>query len=105
MRFGWLTLGHPPSPDGDDAATQQRLREQAALRETRRHMIHARATHNPADFRVDPSRVNPWNDPLISDEDGVRYALEAATLYGTARRVADQVAEMRTRACITSSAR
>lgn len=101
---------------GLDAATQQRLREQAAvwrfvhvaeshgqaedevaaaLRETRRHMIHARATHNPTDFHVDPSRVNPWNDPRISDEDGVRYALEAATLYGTAQRVADQVAEMR----------
>jgi alkanesulfonate monooxygenase SsuD/methylene tetrahydromethanopterin reductase-like flavin-dependent oxidoreductase (luciferase family) len=101
---------------GLDAAAQRRLREHAAvwrfvhvaeshgqaedelaaaLRETRRHMIHARATHNPADFHVDSSRVNPWNDPLVSDEDGVRYALDAATLYGTARRVADQVAEMR----------
>lgn len=101
---------------GLDSLAQQRLREQAAvwrfvhvaesqsqaedelaaaLRETRRHMIHARATHNPADFHVDPSRVNPWNDPLVSDDDGVRYALEAATLYGTAQRVADQVAEMR----------
>jgi alkanesulfonate monooxygenase SsuD/methylene tetrahydromethanopterin reductase-like flavin-dependent oxidoreductase (luciferase family) len=101
---------------GLDAAARQRLREQAAvwrfvhvaeshaqaedelaaaLRETRRHMIHARATHNPADFHVPASRVNPWNDPLVSDEDGVRYALETATLYGTARRVADQVAEMR----------
>ncbi|HEV2057396.1 MAG TPA: LLM class flavin-dependent oxidoreductase [Methylomirabilota bacterium] len=101
---------------GLDATAQRRLREQAAvwrfvhvaeshaqaedelaaaLRETRRHMILARVTHNPADFHVPTSRVNPWNDPLVSDEDGVRYALEAATLYGTARRVADQVAEMR----------
>jgi len=99
-----------------DAATQRRLRQQAALwrfvhvaqsqsqaedelaaalRETRRHMVHARATHNPADFRVDPSRVNPWNDPRVSDEDGVRYSLETAALYGTAERVADQVAELR----------
>jgi alkanesulfonate monooxygenase SsuD/methylene tetrahydromethanopterin reductase-like flavin-dependent oxidoreductase (luciferase family) len=67
----------------------------AALRETRRHMVHARATHNPVDFRVDSSRVNPWNDPLASDEDGVRYSLQTAALYGTAQRVADQVAELR----------
>ncbi len=101
---------------GLDGATQRRLREQAAvwrfvhvaeslaqaedelaaaLLETRRHMVHARATHNPADFRVDSSRVNPWNDPLVSDEDGVRYSLETAALYGTARRVADQMAQLR----------
>jgi alkanesulfonate monooxygenase SsuD/methylene tetrahydromethanopterin reductase-like flavin-dependent oxidoreductase (luciferase family) len=99
-----------------DAATRARLREQAALWrfvhvaesqsqaedelagalvQIRRHMVHARATHNPADFRVDPSRVNPWNDPRVSDEDGVRYSLETATLYGTPDRVAEQMAELR----------
>jgi alkanesulfonate monooxygenase SsuD/methylene tetrahydromethanopterin reductase-like flavin-dependent oxidoreductase (luciferase family) len=67
----------------------------AALRERRRHMVHTRATHNPADFTVDPSRVNPWNDPRVSDADGVRHSLEVAARYGTADRVADQVAEMR----------
>src|SRR5713226_5891714 len=62
------------------AATTQRLREQAALWrfvhvaesqaqaedeltaalfETRRHMVHARATFNPPDYAVDVSRVNP----------------------------------------------
>jgi len=101
---------------GLDTATRARLREQAAvwrfvhvaesqargeddlavaLRETRRHVLHARATHNPADFTVEASRVNPWNDPDVSHEDGVRYALETSTLYGTAERVAEQVAEMR----------
>ena len=101
---------------GLDDATQRRLREQAAvwrfayvaesqaqaedelaaaLLETRRHMVHARATHNPADFQVPASRVNPWNDPLVSHEDGVRYSLETSALYGTAARVADQVAELR----------
>jgi alkanesulfonate monooxygenase SsuD/methylene tetrahydromethanopterin reductase-like flavin-dependent oxidoreductase (luciferase family) len=101
---------------GLDAATRQRLREQAALwrfvhvaesqsqaedelaaalRQTRRHMVHARATHNPADFHVDPSRVNPWNDPRVSDEDGVRYSLATAALCGTPARVAEQVAELR----------
>ncbi len=101
---------------GLDAAVRQRLREQAAvwrfvhvaesqaqaeeelaraLLQTRRHMIHARTTHNPADFRVEPARVNPWNDPLVSHEDGVRYSLQSASLYGTAPRVAEQVAELR----------
>ena len=99
-----------------DATTQTRLREQAALwrfvhvaesqaraedelasalLRTRAHMIHARATHNPPDFRVDDSRVNPWNDPRISDEDGVRYSLGTASLYGTPRQVAEQVAAVR----------
>jgi alkanesulfonate monooxygenase SsuD/methylene tetrahydromethanopterin reductase-like flavin-dependent oxidoreductase (luciferase family) len=101
---------------GLSAAAQQGLREQAAvwrfahvaesqaqaedelaaaLRKTRHHMVHARATHNPADFRLDPARVNPWNDPRVSDEDGVRYSLQTAALYGTAERVAEQVAELR----------
>jgi alkanesulfonate monooxygenase SsuD/methylene tetrahydromethanopterin reductase-like flavin-dependent oxidoreductase (luciferase family) len=39
--------------------------------------------------------VNPWNDPRLSHEDGVRYSLETAALCGTASRVADQVAEIR----------
>ena len=78
------------------ASSQRRAEDElaAALLETRRHMVHARATHNPADFQVEASRVNPWNDPRVSHEDGVRYSLETAALYGTPERVADQVAEM-----------
>jgi alkanesulfonate monooxygenase SsuD/methylene tetrahydromethanopterin reductase-like flavin-dependent oxidoreductase (luciferase family) len=100
---------------GLDALARRGLREQAAvwrfvhvaesqaqaedeladaLRRTRHHMVHARATHNPVDFQVDLGRVNPWNDPGVSDEDGVRYSLETAALYGTAARVAEQVAEL-----------
>jgi alkanesulfonate monooxygenase SsuD/methylene tetrahydromethanopterin reductase-like flavin-dependent oxidoreductase (luciferase family) len=67
----------------------------AALQTTRRHMVHARETYNPPDFHVEPSRTNPWNDPLVSDEDGVRYSLRTAALYGTAERVTEQVAELR----------
>jgi alkanesulfonate monooxygenase SsuD/methylene tetrahydromethanopterin reductase-like flavin-dependent oxidoreductase (luciferase family) len=67
----------------------------AALHQGRHHSVHARSTHNPSDFHVDASRVNPWNDPRVSDEDGVRYALEQSSLYGTAARVAEQVAELR----------
>jgi alkanesulfonate monooxygenase SsuD/methylene tetrahydromethanopterin reductase-like flavin-dependent oxidoreductase (luciferase family) len=58
-------------------------------------MVHARATLNPPDFHVPDSRINPWNDPRVADDDGVRYSLETAALYGTAERVADQVAELR----------
>ena len=44
---------------------------------------------------MEAARVNPWNDPRVSDEAGVRYALEHSSLYGTAARVAEQVAELR----------
>ena len=67
----------------------------AALHGTRHHMVHARATHNPPGFVVPDSRVNPWNDPLVSDGDGVRHALATASLFGTASRVAEQIAELR----------
>lgn len=67
----------------------------AALLETRRHAIHDRATLNPPDFVVPPSRVNPWNDPRVSHEEGVRYSLQHSSLCGTAARVAEQVAELR----------
>ena len=101
---------------GLDGAAQQQLREKAAvwrfvhlaesqsraedelaaaLLETRRHMIHARTTHNPSDFQVEASRVNPWNDPRLSHEDGVRYSLEHSALYGSPARVAEQVAALR----------
>jgi alkanesulfonate monooxygenase SsuD/methylene tetrahydromethanopterin reductase-like flavin-dependent oxidoreductase (luciferase family) len=67
----------------------------AALQGTRHHMVHARSTHNPPGFVVPDSRVNPWNDPLVSDGDGARYALDTASLFGTATRVAEQLAELR----------
>jgi len=101
---------------GLDDERQRRLREQAALwrfvhvaesqaqaedeltqslLQTRRHMVHARETHNPADFHVEASRVNPWNDPRVSNEDGVRYSLETSTLCGTPKHVAERIGELR----------
>jgi len=67
----------------------------AALRGTRHHMVHARSTYNPPGFAVDASRINPWTDPLVSDDEGVRYALELTALYGTPPRVAEQIAALR----------
>jgi alkanesulfonate monooxygenase SsuD/methylene tetrahydromethanopterin reductase-like flavin-dependent oxidoreductase (luciferase family) len=101
---------------GLDEATRRSLREQAAvwrwvhvaesqaqaedelaaaLLETRRHQLHARATYNPRDFHVQETRVNPWNDPHLSHEDGVKYALENASLYGSPATVTEQVAALR----------
>jgi len=79
------------------AKSQQQAEDElaAALLHARTHALHARSTHNPPDFRVDVSRVNPWNDPRVRHADGVRYALEQSALYGTAERVAEQVAELR----------
>ncbi len=79
------------------AESQRQAEEElgAALLETRRHQLDARATYNPPDFRVAEARVNPWNDPSLSHEDGVRYALAHAALCGTPARVAAQVAAMR----------
>jgi alkanesulfonate monooxygenase SsuD/methylene tetrahydromethanopterin reductase-like flavin-dependent oxidoreductase (luciferase family) len=99
-----------------DEATRDRLRRQAAVwrhvyvadsqaeaeddlagavLRTRRHMLHARSTYNPDDFVVDPSLLNPYNDPRVSDDEGVRWSLSTGALCGTPARVAEQLAELR----------
>jgi len=77
----------------------------AALLETRHHMVHARATLNPPDYEVDVSRVNPWNDPRVADDVGVRYSLENATLYAPRRGWPSRSPSSVTPACVTSCAR
>ena len=67
----------------------------AALVQTRRHMNHSRHGLNPSDFQVDPAMLNPWTDPTHSEDEGIRFALRSGTLIGTARDVAEQVAELR----------
>ena len=101
---------------GHDAATRARLREQAAIwrhvyvgesqaeaddmlgtavLHTRQHMLHARAAYNPSDFHVDQAFMNTFTDPAVADADGVRWSLETGALCGTAKRVAEQVEELR----------
>src|SRR5437879_13461418 len=63
----------------------------AALLETRRQMVHARQPNNPTDFHVEANRVNPWNDPNASHEDGVSYSLQASSLSETPQRVHEPV--------------
>ncbi len=79
MQFGWLTLAHSGSPEGDYGAIHE-LVAQACFAET---------------MGFEATRVNPWNDPRVSDEDGVRYSLETATLCGTPEHVADRLGELR----------
>ena len=66
----------------------------AAVLATRHHMLHARAAFNPDDFRVDPALLNPFNDPAVSDEEGVRWSLDTGALCGTPARVAEQLREL-----------
>lgn len=66
----------------------------AALVHTREHMVHARSSLNPPDFRVNPELLNPWTDPSCAEEDGIAYALKSGTLIGSAKDVAEQVAEL-----------
>jgi alkanesulfonate monooxygenase SsuD/methylene tetrahydromethanopterin reductase-like flavin-dependent oxidoreductase (luciferase family) len=58
-------------------------------------MIHARTAHNPSDFHVDPAFLNPFTDPSVSDAEGTRWSLETGAIYGTAKRVAERVEELR----------
>ena len=83
----WVFVGESRASAEDELA--------AALVSTRRHMQHARHELNPPDFQVDPAMLNPWIDPSYSEEEGIRFALRSGTLIGTARDVAEQVAELR----------
>ena len=75
------------------AEAEDRLAE--TLAHTRRHMLGARAAHNPEDYRVDPAVVNAFNDPTVPEDEAVRQSLTTGALYGTARQVAERVAELR----------
>jgi alkanesulfonate monooxygenase SsuD/methylene tetrahydromethanopterin reductase-like flavin-dependent oxidoreductase (luciferase family) len=83
----WVYVGESRAAAEDELA--------AALVLTRRHMHHARHELNPSDFQVDPAMLNPWIDPRHPEEEGIRFALRSGTLIGTARDVAEQVAELR----------
>ena len=100
---------------GHDAATQQRLLGEtsvwrflyvadsqaqaeddvhSATLHYREHMHHVREAFNPPDFKVRAAAVNPWMDPGVSHDEGVRFVLETGGLYGTPARVAEQIAAL-----------
>ncbi len=101
---------------GHDEATRTRLLEQSALwrnvyvaesdaqaedelssllLETRHHMMHIRTDLNPADFNIDPVMLNPWTNPAVSDSEALPFILATGSIYGSAKRVREQVAELR----------
>ena len=115
IRERWATYGAALEEGGHDAATRARLMESAALwrnvyvgesdaeaedtvsREllaARHHINHLRATLNPPDFVVDPAVLNPWADASVPDEVALPNMLETGTLFGSAKRVREQVAEL-----------
>jgi alkanesulfonate monooxygenase SsuD/methylene tetrahydromethanopterin reductase-like flavin-dependent oxidoreductase (luciferase family) len=67
----------------------------ALLLRTRTHMMHVRHEFNPADFHIDPVMLNPWTDPAVGDAEALGYVLATGSLFGSAARVAEQVAELR----------
>jgi alkanesulfonate monooxygenase SsuD/methylene tetrahydromethanopterin reductase-like flavin-dependent oxidoreductase (luciferase family) len=76
-----------------DAEAEDRLAE--LLVETRAHMMHVRVAHNPPDFEPDPAALNAWTDPKVPDSEAVPFVLRTGSLYGSAKRVREQVAELR----------
>ena len=65
------------------------------LHDARDHLIHMRQKHNPPDFTIEPAALNAWNDPAVSTDVAVKEALSLGSLYGTPKRVREQVAELR----------
>lgn len=66
----------------------------AAMRITRHHMSHARTAFNPGDFEIDMTLLNPWSDPSVTDDEGIRYVLNTGSIYGTASQVTEQMAAL-----------
>jgi alkanesulfonate monooxygenase SsuD/methylene tetrahydromethanopterin reductase-like flavin-dependent oxidoreductase (luciferase family) len=83
----WIYVGE------SRAAAEEQFAE--ALLNTRQHMNHARREFNPPDFKVAPNVLNPWTDTIVSDEEGIRFALQNGTILGTAADVAEQIAALR----------
>lgn len=116
IRERWATYAAGIDEGGHDAATRARLLAQSALwrnvyvaesdaeaedtlagllAETRAHMMHVREAHNPADFEPEAATLNSWTDPKVPASEAVPFLLRTGCLYGSAKRVADQVAELR----------
>ena len=89
---------------GAERAVAQRLRRRnrragrgrarRRFAETRAHMMHVREAYNPADFEPEPAMLKPWTDPRCRTPS--RFLRPATgSLYGSAKRVREQVAELR----------
>ena len=116
IRERWALYDKGLQAGGHDEATRERLLGRSALWrnvyvaesqtqaedelanllvETRAHMMHVREAYNPPGFSPAPETLNPWTDPKIADDVAIPYVLETGSLYGTPKRVTEQVAELR----------
>jgi alkanesulfonate monooxygenase SsuD/methylene tetrahydromethanopterin reductase-like flavin-dependent oxidoreductase (luciferase family) len=75
-----------------DAQAEDELSE--LMRETRAHMMHVREAYNPPDFKPGPETLNAWTDPAVKDDVAIPYVLETGSIYGSAKKVREQVAEI-----------
>jgi alkanesulfonate monooxygenase SsuD/methylene tetrahydromethanopterin reductase-like flavin-dependent oxidoreductase (luciferase family) len=112
----WALYDKGLQAGGHDAAARRRLLGQSALwrnvyvaesdaqaedelaallTEARAHMMHVREAYNPPDFAPAPETLNPWTDPRVKDDVAIPYVLETGSLYGSPKRAAEQVAELR----------
>jgi alkanesulfonate monooxygenase SsuD/methylene tetrahydromethanopterin reductase-like flavin-dependent oxidoreductase (luciferase family) len=112
----WALYEQGLEEGGHDEATRTRLRAQNALwrnvyvaesdaqaedelsellTEARHHMMHVRDAFNPTDFSPAPETLNAWTDPAVDDAIAVPYVLETGSIYGSPKRVREQVAELR----------
>ena len=57
-------------------------------------MMHVREAYNPPDFAPGPETMNPWTNPKVKDDVAVPYVLETGSIYGSPKRVREQVAEI-----------
>lgn len=76
-----------------DAQAEDEL--SAVLLDTRHHMMHVRNTYNPEDFTIDPVMLNPWTNPAVSDSEALPFILATGSIFGSSKRVREQVAELR----------
>ncbi len=113
----WATYAAGIDEGGHDAATKARLLAQSALwrnvyvaesdaeaedalagaagRDARAHDACARGATIRADFEPEPATLNAWTDPKVPDSVAVPFVLRTGSLYGSAKRVREQVAELR----------
>jgi alkanesulfonate monooxygenase SsuD/methylene tetrahydromethanopterin reductase-like flavin-dependent oxidoreductase (luciferase family) len=116
LKERWATYAQGIAEGGHDELTRERLLAQSALwrnvyvaesdaqaedelanllAETRAHMMHVREAYNPPDFEPDPAVLNAWTDPKVPDSEAIPFALRTGSLYGSVKRVREQVEELR----------
>ena len=65
------------------------------LLKTRQHMMEVREELNPKDFTINPETLNDWTDPKVSHQQGAAMAIETGSIFGSPKKVKEQVAELR----------